>query len=98
MSADVDQPRKSLLSRIVSLETAMALFACYSLISGLVFSEGEEAATQIFWGIMILCGLGVLVVVRRRDWKKHWEGMEADSARRAAALKPAENNPEEKSQ
>ncbi len=63
----------------------MAAFGLYSLASGLLVTEGEEAATQIFWGIMILCGLVLLVAVRRRDWKKHWEEMEAAAAARSSA-------------
>jgi hypothetical protein len=61
------------------MEGAMAAFGIYSLVSGL--REGTEL--QIFWGVMILTGLGLLMLVRRRDWKKHWEEMEAAHARRA---------------
>ena len=93
-----EKPKKSLLARMISMEGAMAAFGLYSLVSGLVITtDKEEATTQIFWGIMILFGLCLLVAVRRRDWKRHWEEMEGDSARRATALKSADNNPEEKS-
>ena len=30
-----------------------------------------------------LAGLALLVLVRRRDWKKHWEEMEAEQLRRS---------------
>jgi hypothetical protein len=31
----------------------------------------------VFWGVMILAGLGALLIVRRRDWKAHWQALEA---------------------
>ena len=67
------QTKRPLLARIVSLEGAMATFGLYSLVTGLMDGEG----LQIFWGVMILAGLGILIVVRRRDWQKHWEEMES---------------------
>ena len=68
-----DKSKRSLLTRIISLEGAMAAFGLYSLVAG--FMEGE--VLQIFWGVTILAGLCILIAVRRRDWKKHWEGMES---------------------
>ena len=88
MTAPLEKPKKSLLARLISLEGAMAAFGLYSLASGLMVMEGEEAATQIFWGIMILSGLCVLLAVRRRDWKKHWAEMEAETAARLKAASP----------
>jgi hypothetical protein len=80
---------RSLLARIFSLEGAMAAFGLYSLGSGL---QNDEPL-WIFWGVMILVGLGVLMQVRRRDWKKHWEELEAEAAARALrnSPKPPEN-------
>ena len=65
--------KRPLLARIISLEGAMAAFGLYSLVTG--FTQGQEL--QVFWGVMILAGLGVLSVVRRRNWQKHWEEMES---------------------
>ena len=76
--------QRPLLARILSLEGAMAAFGLYSLVTGLLNGE----VLQIFWGVMILAGLGLLLVVRRRDWKKHWEEMEAASAVRTNATPP----------
>lgn len=91
MNTPSEKPKKPLWSRIISLEGAMAAFGLYSLISGLLITaDSEEAATQIFWGIMILCGLGLLIAVRRRDWKKHWEEMEAIAAARSRST-PQDN-------
>ena len=72
-----EQTRRPLLARIISLEGAMAAFGLYSLATGLM--DGQEL--QIFWGVMILAGLCILTAVRRRDWKKHWEEMEAAAVR-----------------
>lgn len=79
MTTETEKPKKSLLARIVSMEGAMAAFGLYELYSGLIY--GEEL--QIFWGVMILAGLCILIAVRRRDWKKHWEEMEALNANRS---------------
>ena len=76
-----DRPRRPLLARLISLEGAMAAFGIYSLSTGLW--HGEEI--WIFWGIMILTGLCLLALVRRRDWKKHWEEMDAIAAARLRA-------------
>ena len=62
----------------------MAAFGAFSL--GIGLWDGE--ALQIFWGGVILCGLGVLIAVRRRDWQKHWEEMAAIAARRSQPGNP----------
>jgi len=80
--------KRPLLARIISLEGAMAAFGIYSLVTG--FRDGEEI--QIFWGVMIIVGLGILIAVRRRDWKKHWEEMEAIAAARTRANSAEQQN------
>jgi low temperature requirement protein LtrA len=50
----------------------MAAFGLFSLGSGLL--EGE--LMPVFWGVMILAGLGILLLVRRRDWQQHWDDLE----------------------
>ena len=67
------QTKRPLLARIISMEGAMAAFGLFSLGTGLM--DGQEL--QVFWGVMILVGLCVLIVVRRRNWQKHWEEMES---------------------
>lgn len=64
-----EKPQRPLLSRIISMEGAIAAFGLYSLGSGLW--QGE--LVPIFWGATILAGLVVLAAVRRRDWQKHWQ-------------------------
>lgn len=66
--------QRPLLARLISLEGALAAFALFSLGSGLV----RSSLLPIFWGVMILAGLVALSVVRRRDWKKHWEELERE--------------------
>ena len=73
------QTKRPLLARIISLEGAMAAFGLYSLVTG--FTQGREL--QVFWGVMILVGLSVLMVVRRRNWQKHWEEMESVWSKRS---------------
>jgi hypothetical protein len=69
---DSQTQRKPPIARILSLEGALAAFGLFSLGSGLL--QGE--LMSVFWGVMILAGLGILVVVRRHDWKQHWESLE----------------------
>ena len=58
--------------RILSLEGALAAFGLFALGSGLWQGELMPA----FWGMTVLTGLVILVVVRRRDWQKHWQDVE----------------------
>ncbi len=74
-----NQSKRSLPARIISLEGAMGAFGLYSLGTGLYYGE----ILWTFWGVMILTGLTLLVLVRRRDWKKHWEAMDAEVAARS---------------
>jgi len=85
------QNTRPLLARIFSLEGAMAAFGVYSLGTGLYYGE----SLWIFWGAMILAGLGLLVLVRRRDWQKHWEEIEAEQLRRTRGNPPDRPNEEE---
>lgn len=64
--------------RIWSMEGALGAFGLYSLISGLLYGQ----ILSVFWGATILCGLVILYFVRRRDWSRHWEEMEAEKRRR----------------
>jgi hypothetical protein len=67
-----EQP-KSLLNKILSMETGIFLVGLFLLGSG--FYTGE--AMQYFFGGMIVCGSIALHFVRKKDWKKHWEEQEA---------------------
>lgn len=79
--------RKPLIARLLSLEGVMAVFGLFSLGSGLL----QEKLMSVFWGVVILAGLGILVVVRRHDWKQHWESLE----QQRPASPPADRKPPE---
>ena len=68
----IKQP-KSLLDRILSMETLIFLVGLMLIGSG--FYTGEPM--QFFFGGMIICGSVILHFVRKKDWKKHWEEQEA---------------------
>ena len=70
--------------RILSLEGALAAFGLFSLGSGLWQGELMPA----FWGVTVLTGLVILVAVRRRDWQKHWQDVEARRGGGQDAEKP----------
>ena len=64
--------QKSIIDRVVSMETLILLAGLFSLGSG--YYTGEPM--QYFWGGMILTGAVALHFVRKKDWKKHWEEQE----------------------
>ena len=64
---------KSLLDRILSMETLIFLVGIMLIGSG--FYTGDPM--QYFFGGIIILGSIVLHFVRKKDWKKHWEEQEA---------------------
>ncbi len=68
----------SVIGRLFSLEALLLLMGVFSLVSGIVTGE----STQIFYGLVIVVGSVVLFFVRKKDWKKHWEDMEAEGKAR----------------
>ena len=81
--ADNEKQEKSLVQKIVSMETLLFCVGLFSLGSG--FYTGEPM--QYFFGGMIVCGSIVLHFVRKKDWKKHWEEQEATQRRYEARRK-----------
>ncbi len=73
----------SLIGRLLSMEALILLMGFLSLVYGI--SNGKEI--NIFWGVIIIVGSVVLYKVRRKDWKKHWEEMEAEQKAREAYAK-----------
>lgn len=71
--AENEKPKKSLIEKIVSMETLILAAGLFSLGSG--YYTGEPL--QYFWGGMIITGSIVLHFVKKKDWKKHWEEQEA---------------------
>ncbi len=68
----------SVIGRLFSMEALLVLMGLISLVSGIVTGQ----ATQIFFGVVILVGSVALYFVRKKDWKKHWEDMEAEGKAR----------------
>jgi hypothetical protein len=69
----------SLIGRILSMEALLLLMGILSLVYGIVNGEW----VNIFFGLMIIPGVFILVKVRKKDWKKHWEDMEAEQKAQA---------------
>lgn len=64
----------SLIGRILSMEALLMVMGIASLVYGIV----NDMAMNIFWGIVIIPGVFVLHKVRKKDWAKHWQEMEAE--------------------
>jgi hypothetical protein len=84
---DMDKQRQevSLIGRILSIEMLLLVMGVASLVYGIVNGQ----TMNIFWGIVIVPGVFILMKVRKKDWKKHWEEMEAEQRSREARNKPA---------
>lgn len=81
--ADNETQKKSLIQKIISMETMILLVGLFILGSGIYRSE----PMQYFFGGMIISGSVVLHFVRKKDWKKHWEEQEAMQKRYEARRK-----------
>lgn len=81
--ADNEKQQKSLINKIMSMETLIFLAGLFSLGSGFYRNE----PMQYFWGGMIISGSIALHFVRKKDWKKHWEEQEAMQRRYEARRK-----------
>jgi hypothetical protein len=80
MDKDKQRQEVSLIGRILSMEALLLLMGIASLYYGIV----RGATMNIFWGLVIIPGVFILIKVRKRDWKKHWEDMEAEHKAREA--------------
>jgi hypothetical protein len=90
---DNDKQRQevSLIGRILSMEALLMLMGVLSLVYGI--TNGETM--NIFWGIVIIPGVFLLMKVRRKDWKKHWEEMEEEQRIREAIRNRKNTPPDE---
>ena len=84
MDSDKQRQEVSLIGRILSIEMLLLLMGCASLIYGIVNGQ----TMNIFWGVVIIPGVFILMKVRKKDWTKHWEEMEAEQRIREARNKP----------
>jgi hypothetical protein len=66
--------KASLIGRILSMETFLMLMGIASLAYGII----NDMTMNIFWGCVIIPGVIILHQVRKRDWTKHWQEMEAE--------------------
>lgn len=66
--------KASLIGRILSMETFLLLMGIASLTFGII----NDMPMNIFWGCVIIPGVFVLHKVRKTDWTKHWQEMEAE--------------------
>ena len=66
--------KASLIGRILSMEAFLLVMGIASLVFGIV----NNMTMNIFWGCVIIPGVFVLHQVRKRDWTKHWQEMEAE--------------------
>jgi hypothetical protein len=78
MDNNKQRQESSLIGRILSIEAFLLLMGTASLIYGIV----NSAMMNIFWGVVIVPGVFLLMKVRRKDWKKHWEDLEAEQKAR----------------
>lgn len=85
MDNDKQRQEASLIGRILSIEMLLLVMGVASLIYGIV----NGATMNIFWGVVIIPGVFILLKVRKKDWKKHWEEMEADQKALEAKRKPS---------
>ena len=66
--------KKPLIGRIEPSEIFLMLVGIGILTYGLI----NEMTMIIFWGCVIVPGVIILHQVRKTDWTKHWQDMEAD--------------------
>ncbi|MDO9069159.1 MAG: hypothetical protein Q7W05_11965 [Deltaproteobacteria bacterium] len=63
----------SLIGRILSIEALLLVMGIASLAYGII----NGVMISIFWGVIIVPGVIILHKVRKKDWTKHWQEMEA---------------------
>jgi hypothetical protein len=64
----------SLVGRILSMEALLLVMGIASLAYGII----NGVIISIFWGVLIVPGVFILHKVRRKDWAKHWQELEAE--------------------
>lgn len=74
MDKDKQRQEVSLIGRIFSIEALLLLMGVASLFFGIV----RGVTMNIFWGLIIIPGVFLLMKIRKKDWKKHWEELEAE--------------------
>lgn len=72
MDKDKEKQEISIIGRLFSLDALIFIMGVVSLVYGVATAK----AINIFWGVLILTGFFVLMKVRKKDWKAHWEEQE----------------------
>jgi hypothetical protein len=85
MDKDKQRQEVSLIGRILSMEALLLVMGVFSMYYGLT----QDAPMSVFFGLIIIPGVFILAKVRKKDWKKHWEDMEAEHKKREARSKPS---------
>jgi hypothetical protein len=83
MNNEKQRQEVSLIGRILSIEMLLLVMGVASLIYGIV----NDQVMNIFWGIVIVPGVFILIKVRKKDWTRHWQEMEAEHKAREGARK-----------
>lgn len=79
MNKDKEKQEISLIGRILSMEALLLVMGIVSLVYGIA----NSILVNIFFGIVIIPGVFLLAKVRKKDWKKHWEDLEAEQKSRS---------------
>lgn len=64
----------SLIGRILSMEALLLVMGIAVFTYGII----NSMTMSIFWGCVIIPGVFILHHVRKTDWTKHWQEMEAE--------------------
>ncbi len=66
--------KASLIGRILSMEALLLVMGIAVLTYGIV----NSMTMSIFWGCVIIPGVFILHHIRKTNWTKHWQEMEAE--------------------
>ena len=64
MDQDKEKQEISLIGRIFSLDVLLIIMGIISLVSGIIYRNG----TRIFWGVVVLIGGSLLMLVLRKGY------------------------------
>jgi len=66
--------KASLIGRILSMEAFLLVMG----IAVLTYGIANSMTMSIFWGCVIIPGVFILHHIRKTNWEKHWQEMEAE--------------------
>jgi hypothetical protein len=71
--------KTSLIGRVQPMEVFLLVMGIVLLVYGIINSQ----EVVIFFGLVTIPGVFLLHKVRKKDWTKHWQEMEAEHKTRA---------------